>query len=555
MPGIATQSICADLLGILKEILSYGIGGLYARHGRVYNVFLHEPFFVDSLNRAVLEENLSIKTVSETFLCHFIGNVNYLAWPDPMPDPMPVPCPTPTQNEQKSTKSKPSEQVSSGAKLSLVVTKVALGGIVPGAVPESLTVTVSSDSRHMAYVVVRANTAFVVRDGLESAKYTHIVQGSLQFSPKGNRLAWTAHKGNKRVVVVDGEESSEYEAVGKQVAFSADGRHVGFFADRGRTRPTKVAVVDGTPLGPYDGIADGSFAFSTSGDHFAFVAKRAEKTFVVLDGHELTGYDAIGEGLTFDSSGASLAYVAKRGTSMFVVVNGKEGREYEAIAEAPIFSPDGSRLAYIAIRAGKRLVVVDGSEGKAYDGVGTASLRFSPNNRHVAYMVEQGGKKQVVVDGSEGKAYDDIGEIMFSSDGEHLSYGARIGDKTIGVVDEREVGREYTNAGAPVLSFARKRVAFRAAKDHRQIVVLDGIAGAKYDKVHDLVFGPNGGHLAYWGRRGDKSILIVNTVQAGEYDNSLSKSKIVFDGPTSLHALAIRGIDFLRIEVTIKTAA
>jgi len=40
---------------------------------------LHEPFFVDSLDRAVLEENRSIKTVSETFLCHFIRNVNYLA--------------------------------------------------------------------------------------------------------------------------------------------------------------------------------------------------------------------------------------------------------------------------------------------------------------------------------------------------------------------------------------------------------------------------------------------------------------------------------------------
>ena len=29
LPGIATQSICADLSGILKEILVYGIGGLF----------------------------------------------------------------------------------------------------------------------------------------------------------------------------------------------------------------------------------------------------------------------------------------------------------------------------------------------------------------------------------------------------------------------------------------------------------------------------------------------------------------------------------------------
>jgi hypothetical protein len=31
LPGKATQSICADLLGILKEILAYGIGGLLAQ--------------------------------------------------------------------------------------------------------------------------------------------------------------------------------------------------------------------------------------------------------------------------------------------------------------------------------------------------------------------------------------------------------------------------------------------------------------------------------------------------------------------------------------------
>ena len=80
MPDIATQSIYVDLLGILEEILFYGIGGLYAKHNSLYNVFLHEPFFVDSLNRAILEENRSIKTDSETFLRHFIRNVNYLAY-------------------------------------------------------------------------------------------------------------------------------------------------------------------------------------------------------------------------------------------------------------------------------------------------------------------------------------------------------------------------------------------------------------------------------------------------------------------------------------------
>jgi len=68
LPGIATQSTDAGLLGILKEIPAYGICGLYAKHNLVYNVFWHEPFLVDSLNRPVLEENRSIKADLETFL-------------------------------------------------------------------------------------------------------------------------------------------------------------------------------------------------------------------------------------------------------------------------------------------------------------------------------------------------------------------------------------------------------------------------------------------------------------------------------------------------------
>jgi len=80
----AIQSTGVGLWGILIEILVYGIGELCVKHNREYNVFLHEPFFVDSLKWAVLEENRSIKVDLETFLGHFLRNVNHLAWPDPI---------------------------------------------------------------------------------------------------------------------------------------------------------------------------------------------------------------------------------------------------------------------------------------------------------------------------------------------------------------------------------------------------------------------------------------------------------------------------------------
>jgi hypothetical protein len=87
LPDKAIQSTGVGLWGILIEVLVYGIGELCAKHNREYNVFLHEPFFVDSLKWAVLEENRSIKADLETFLGHFLRNVNHLAWPDPFGPP------------------------------------------------------------------------------------------------------------------------------------------------------------------------------------------------------------------------------------------------------------------------------------------------------------------------------------------------------------------------------------------------------------------------------------------------------------------------------------
>jgi len=56
---LAIQSSGDDLVETLEEILSYGIGGLYARHVRECNVFWHEPFYVKSHNRPVLRGKLA----------------------------------------------------------------------------------------------------------------------------------------------------------------------------------------------------------------------------------------------------------------------------------------------------------------------------------------------------------------------------------------------------------------------------------------------------------------------------------------------------------------
>jgi hypothetical protein len=97
LPGIATESICVDLWGILKEILACGIGGLPAplnlfwllfnwgvpdMAGNIMS-FCTSHFSSSPLIGLFYRENRSIKTVSETVLRHFISIVNCLAWPDP----------------------------------------------------------------------------------------------------------------------------------------------------------------------------------------------------------------------------------------------------------------------------------------------------------------------------------------------------------------------------------------------------------------------------------------------------------------------------------------
>jgi Tol biopolymer transport system component len=117
------------------------------------------------------------------------------------------------------------------------------------------------------------------------------------------------------------------------------------------------------------------------------------------------------ESLTVSPDGKHFAYVARRGGKWFVVVDGKEGKEYDEIGEGtPIFSPDSKHFAYVARRGGRWFVVVDGKEGKEYDGIGKGTLVFSPDSKHLAYEAMRGGKSFVVVDGKEGKEYFGNGE-------------------------------------------------------------------------------------------------------------------------------------------------
>ncbi len=146
---------------------------------------------------------------------------------------------------------------------------------------------------------------------------------------------------------------------------------------------------------------------------------------------------------------------------------------------------------------------------------GAANPAFSPDSRRVAYVAARGGKWLVVVDGVEGKEHD-------------------------GIV-----------AGSPVFSADSKRVAYAARRVAKQLVVVDGVEGKEYDGAANLVFSPDSKRVAYEAKRGDRWLAVVDGVEGKEYDGFLKGSGLVFDSPSQLHTLALRGDEFLRVEVKI----
>jgi hypothetical protein len=189
----------------------------------------------------------------------------------------------------------------------------------------------------------------VVVDGKEGSVYE--VQPTISpviFGPNDNRIAYAAMKGEKWVVVVDGEKGLEYDGIGGQ----------GY-----------------------------SIALSPDGKSFAYVASIGERWFVVANGEEQRKYDDIAAGTPiFSPDGKHLFYGARKEGKWLVVIDGEEvGDEYEEISKGAVFSSDSKHLMYTAMANGKWFVVLDGKAGPAYDRLYTPAFKDS----EIEYLAER----------------------------------------------------------------------------------------------------------------------------------------------------------------------
>jgi len=160
------------------------------------------------------------------------------------------------------------------------------------------------------------------------------------FSPDGQHYCFTGKRKDSTFLIVDNSHIYQYKSIWNPV-FSPNGERIAFSASDGKTY---FVVVDGQRGKDYESVWEP--LFSPDGKHFAYIALNKNKFYVVNDGNESEGYESVFKNYSFSSmfqvstyrrgaivfsQDGKLAYVASKAAKYFVVVNGRKSSTYDFI--------------------------------------------------------------------------------------------------------------------------------------------------------------------------------------------------------------------------------
>jgi Tol biopolymer transport system component len=405
----------------------------------------------------------------------------------------------------------------------------------------------SEDGSKLRYYANRNDKEYIYFNNKESPAYDYI--GYSIISPDSNRLAFEARKSGKKTIVCDNREGPEYDHVEK-LRFSPNSKHLAYAAYKnGKTivivDGQESALYDEMPginwEEPSYNEGGELIQFSNDSNHYAYIVKRNGNCVVVIDGIEYPGHDKV-PWIQFSPVGGHWAYEAHKGDEWFVCHEGKEGARYKEFPEdaefyGKRFSLDGERFAYVAIKNDKRIIVVDGKESPSYDGI--SAFAFTPDSKRFAYVAEQDGKMLMVTDGIEGTSYERVFLNLDSSpsnflslskpDGDCFVYGAQTGGRCYVVIDGKE-GSTYSSLGKIILSPDRKRMAYQARnisviKNGIRFIVVDEVSKPLYDDFGEPLFSPDSTCVAYKAAKNGSEFVVVNDKE-GPYFEKIKKITI-----------------------------
>lgn len=300
---------------------------------------------------------------------------------------------------------------------------------------------------------------------------------------------------------------------------SDDHRHIGVAASIDNRWSV---MVDGISQGDYDDVR--GLKFSPNSLRVAFVARRGNSQFLVLDGVEQRAYAPTDRARScFSPNSQRVAYSAQLGESAVMVIDGVEGNQYPSLEwDFPsfVFSADSRKFAYIAKVNGQQwAVVVDGVEEPSFDKIEYTPL-FSPDSKHVAYLARDQQGVHVVVDGKVGVGFSSIsgGSTQFSPDSNHLAYWAYSSASTKVVVVDAKPETEYDNVECLSFSPDSSLVAYVAETEGQQFVVVNGTEKKRYRRIQFCPeFSADSKHLMYAGWTGKQYEVVLDDEVVGTH--------------------------------------
>jgi uncharacterized protein (TIGR03067 family) len=413
----------------------------------------------------------------------------------------------------------------------------------------------SPDAKRLAYEVVNGGRSTLVLDGKAEKSYDEIVSRDREpcwaFSGDSRHFAYSAREGGRYHLVLDGKVSSPFRELRDVPFFSCDNSRAACRANREDRWCFVVLSAEGETLfgvpPEEDRFVDEKTEFLTADQrHFGYQAevkvyrgdRNAKKMKphcnLVFDGKDNPPYDRIGN-FAVSRSGAHYQYVGEDRESNIeiAVVDGKEVESWRHITMLRL-SPDGMHYAlgkYMELRGPQyngyvqgQAVVRDGRPLGFYNSFECPEdfQPFSPDSQHFALPVKfmantrersgrGGGRDQygVVNDGKNSAVFQDLVQnLTFSPNGARLAFqtalDSREGDRKVVVVDGKTSYR-YTEVGSPLFSPDSRRVAFWAKRHDKELIVVDGVEGGPEEAIgrtgegRCVFFSPDSKHYAYLG--------------------------------------------------------
>jgi hypothetical protein len=227
-----------------------------------------------------------------------------------------------------------------------------------------------------------------------------------------------------------------------------------------------------------------------------------------------------------DLHGRLLAYFAKsRRTPVVLVVNGSYRRPDDTVIEGSlVLSREGGRFAFTVKQKDWYHLATDVGLRGSYKSMTLSNVMFSPDGEHLSYTVD-GTEPVLVLDSETVGYYDEVLGPVYDSVGKGLGYALRYQDLWH-VTIQRPAGtiRFETTDDVSDLMLCPSGEHFAYARTSPLggvTIMLDTVPVGEYREVEGLTFSPDGRNLAFAAAEGNKWRVVFKGVASGLYESVL----------------------------------